>query len=155
MAPEVWQKLCQHYGIDCETSIDSNGFVSPKYSLSVDDNPVTFKRMFPDVSCRVGEEVSTTQGLEIVNTLLRIEQRLERQAIASPRSGLPAKPTYESDGMTRAAMPEWFVAHIKKIEVCTDYCTVALQDDLDDGWHILAICPQPGQRRPDYILGRL
>lgn len=26
--------------------------------------------------------------------------------------------------------------------------------ELDAGWRILAVCPQPDQRRPDYILGR-
>lgn len=35
-----------------------------------------------------------------------------------------------------------------------DSCTDGLQDCLNKGWRILAICPQPDQRRPDYILGR-
>lgn len=34
-----------------------------------------------------------------------------------------------------------------------DSCTDALQNRLDEGWRIIAACPQP-QRRPDYILGR-
>lgn len=34
-----------------------------------------------------------------------------------------------------------------------DACTDALQENLDDGWRIIAVCPQP-QRRPDYVLGR-
>lgn len=34
-----------------------------------------------------------------------------------------------------------------------DSCTDALQDRLDEGWRIIAACPQP-QRRPDYIMGR-
>jgi hypothetical protein len=33
-------------------------------------------------------------------------------------------------------------------------CTDAIQDHLANGWRILAIQPQPDQRRPDYILGR-
>jgi hypothetical protein len=36
----------------------------------------------------------------------------------------------------------------------TDCCTNRLQGLLDDGWRILAICVQPDQRRPDYVLGR-
>lgn len=35
-----------------------------------------------------------------------------------------------------------------------DCCTDNLQNQLDDGWRILAVCVQPNQRRPDYILGR-
>lgn len=33
-------------------------------------------------------------------------------------------------------------------------CTDALQANLNDGWRIICACPQPDQRRPDYILGR-
>lgn len=44
---------------------------------------------------------------------------------------------------------------INKVTVLTDYCTDGLQGFLVDGWRILAICPQPNQRRPDYVLGRV
>ena len=43
---------------------------------------------------------------------------------------------------------------IDSVKVANDYCTEALQKDLNDGWRIVAICVQPDQRRPDYILGR-
>lgn len=33
-------------------------------------------------------------------------------------------------------------------------CTDALQSELNNGWRIIAVCVQPDQRRPDYILGR-
>lgn len=37
----------------------------------------------------------------------------------------------------------------------TDCCTEALMRDyIDKGYRVVAICPQPDQRRPDYILGR-
>lgn len=37
----------------------------------------------------------------------------------------------------------------------TDCCTEKLQTDfIDQGYRVVAICPQPDQRRPDYILGR-
>lgn len=35
-----------------------------------------------------------------------------------------------------------------------DCCTDALQSELNNGWRIIAVCVQPDQRRPDYILGR-
>lgn len=37
-----------------------------------------------------------------------------------------------------------------KENVCTDI----LQTELNNGWRIIAVCVQPDQRRPDYILGR-
>lgn len=33
-------------------------------------------------------------------------------------------------------------------------CTDELQSELNNGWRIIAVCVQPDQRRPDYILGR-
>jgi hypothetical protein len=36
----------------------------------------------------------------------------------------------------------------------SDACSDALQNELDNGWRIIAACPQPDQRRPDYSLGR-
>ena len=41
-----------------------------------------------------------------------------------------------------------------EVEVFEDYCTDKLQEKLDEGYRILAVCVQPDQRRPDYILGR-
>ena len=35
-----------------------------------------------------------------------------------------------------------------------DCCTDELQGELNNGWRIIAVCVQPDQRRPDYILGR-
>ncbi len=35
-----------------------------------------------------------------------------------------------------------------------DCCTDALQAELNNGWRIIAVCVQPDQRRPDYVLGR-
>lgn len=43
---------------------------------------------------------------------------------------------------------------IEEVEVHEDACTESLQKKLDEGWRIIACCPQPDQRRPDYILGR-
>lgn len=46
------------------------------------------------------------------------------------------------------------IIDIKEVTIRSNYCTDALQIDLRDGWRILAICVQPDQRRPDYVLGK-
>jgi hypothetical protein len=43
---------------------------------------------------------------------------------------------------------------ISEVMVERDFCTEALQQKLTEGWRIVAVCVQPDQRRPDYILGR-
>ena len=44
---------------------------------------------------------------------------------------------------------------LDEVTVATDHCTEALQHKLNEGWRIVAVCPQPDQRRPDYVLGRV
>ena len=44
--------------------------------------------------------------------------------------------------------------HFNQTKVEYDCCTDHLNKQLQDGWRIIAVCPQPDQRRPDYVLGR-
>lgn len=43
---------------------------------------------------------------------------------------------------------------MNEVQVCEDCCTDYLQQQLDEGWRILAVCPPNAARRPDYVLGR-
>lgn len=43
---------------------------------------------------------------------------------------------------------------INEVRVIEDSCTDILQDWLNQGWRIIAVCPPNGTRRPDYVLGR-
>lgn len=43
---------------------------------------------------------------------------------------------------------------INEVHYETDLCTDTVADHLSDGWKILAVCPQPDQRRPDYVFGK-
>lgn len=52
------------------------------------------------------------------------------------------------------SVPNLGLLVMNSVSLLQDACTDALQRKLDEGWRILAICPQPDQRRPDYILGR-
>ena len=51
-------------------------------------------------------------------------------------------------------VPNLGLLNINELAYANDYCTESLQDRLNEGWRLLSICPQPNQRRPDYILGR-
>jgi hypothetical protein len=48
-----------------------------------------------------------------------------------------------------------FLNEVNKVKVKENYCTDNLQDELNRGWRILAVCVQPDGKRPDYILGRV
>lgn len=52
-------------------------------------------------------------------------------------------------------LPSMDLLMINETLLLEDSCTDSLQKNLDDGWGIIACIPRPGQRRPDYILGRV
>lgn len=54
----------------------------------------------------------------------------------------------------QVAIPNTLLWEVNEVLLKEDACTDAIQNLLDDGWRILAICPPACQRRPDYILGR-
>jgi hypothetical protein len=51
-------------------------------------------------------------------------------------------------------MPGQALSTYNDIMLLEDCCSDELQVQLGKGWRITAACPQPDQRRPDYILGR-
>lgn len=51
-------------------------------------------------------------------------------------------------------MPGQALSTYNEVMLMEDCCSDALQSELVRGWRIIAACPQPDQRRPDYILGR-
>lgn len=51
-------------------------------------------------------------------------------------------------------IPDLALMNITEVTWREDCCTEELQEMLDKGWRLLAVCPPNAQRRPDYILGR-
>lgn len=51
-------------------------------------------------------------------------------------------------------IPDMALMYIDEVTWLDDACTEMVQDHLNEGWRILAVCPPNAQRRPDYILGR-
>ena len=51
-------------------------------------------------------------------------------------------------------MPGQALSVYNEVMLLEDSCTDMLQSNLNKGWRIIAACPQPDSRRPDYILGR-
>lgn len=52
-------------------------------------------------------------------------------------------------------MPGNMMAMYNQVLLLENSCTDSLQCALNAGWRLIAACPQPDQRRPDYVLGRL
>lgn len=65
---------------------------------------------------------------------------------------LPSGNTYNNK--CEVHMPGMALATYNDLMLLEDACTDQLQSALNSGWRIISACPQPDQRRPDYILGR-
>jgi hypothetical protein len=65
----------------------------------------------------------------------------------------PAREDYYNERVN-VHVPGLALLTYNKTMLLEDCCTHYLQEMLDDGWRIIAVSPQPDQRRPDYILGR-
>lgn len=66
------------------------------------------------------------------------------------------KQTSELSWNAKVAVPvNTWLNNVNEICLKEDCCSDVLQDHLNSGWRIMAVCPQPDQRRPDYILGRV
>jgi hypothetical protein len=51
-------------------------------------------------------------------------------------------------------LPNLILYEMKELLLKEDACTYDINDHLKDDWKIIAVLPQHGQRRPDYILGK-
>lgn len=63
-------------------------------------------------------------------------------------------PMAEYNSKVDVHMPGNALMSFNETMLLEDSCTDSLQDILNQGWRITCACPQPAQRRPDYILGR-
>lgn len=55
---------------------------------------------------------------------------------------------------TQVHLPGNELMQIAEAFVMTNPCTEELNEQLQQGFRIIAVCPQIGQRRPDYVMGR-
>ncbi|WVR18126.1 hypothetical protein JXVLWARM_CDS_0075 [Burkholderia phage Bm1] len=76
----------------------------------------------------------------------------DRAVAKSTPQGVPARD--EFNHKVEVHMPGQALSNYNETMLLEDSCTDALQSVLDKGWRIIAACPQPDSRRPDYILGR-
>lgn len=108
-----------------------------------------FMARFPQlsVSIRGTCKSPTSTGSQIFEHILSVEQKLVEALKAFDKK-------VEFNTKCNVHVPNLGMLSINQVGIAKDYCTEALQEKLNEGWRILTVCPQPDQRRPDYILGR-
>lgn len=118
-------------------------------------------RYCTDIKALVSEELffelSMTDNIAAKPIKRMAESGASASSVAKQVSNKQAGP-----GDRREAFNEKVEVHVPGFALTTynrtmllgDSCTDELQAALDQGWRIIACCPQPNSRRPDYILGR-
>lgn len=89
--------------------------------------------------------------LEDVTT---INVNVDIEALANKPLTITTDGGNEYNNHVEVHMPGQALSLYNDVLLLEDACTDRLQSHLVDGWRIIAACPQPNQRRPDYILGR-
>ena len=83
----------------------------------------------------------------VIETIINAQNKLEKALSSFDKS-------VEFNEKCEVHIGNLGLLNINQVAYATDQCTESLQDILNKGWRILAVCPQPDQRRPDYILGK-
>lgn len=93
--------------------------------------------------------------MDIADPMKAVRPLLERMELAASRltadAGQAPAPAFNSH--TNSPIPGPHLLGISRVMIAEDCCTDRLQELLDEGWRLIAICPQEA-RRPDYVLGR-
>lgn len=99
-----------------------------------------------------GDAQIVVEGTGEPRPLVELAEQI--RAMETRLLGAAARPESYVNTRVDVHVPGAPLLYIDEVKVENDLCTEALQRELEDGWRIVAVCPQPDQRRPDYVLGR-
>lgn len=98
-----------------------------------------------DIKFKISQVIDVQ--IDITSQLIELAEKPIRIAQESGASN-----TYNNS--CEVHMPGNMMAMYNEVCILDDACSDVLQSNLNAGWRIIAACPQPDQRRPDYVLGR-
>lgn len=104
----------------------------------------------------LGEAVSVSSSFDVaLNPVMRAAEVIEAAAkkLEAFSNSVPDV-NCQYNEKVEVYTPGMGLMLFNRVMLLQDMCSDALQTELDNGWRIIAACPQPDQRRPDYIMGR-
>lgn len=134
--------------------LEGLGVVIPEealYSWTEFQAPIEVIAKIPFSVKLIPGEVSVSQFVALHWKLTSLEKAL--QTLIEKSSESP-KNSETFNKKCQVHLPGIGLLAINDVKLLEDCCTDALQKHLEDGWRIIAACPQTNQRRPDYILGK-
>jgi len=130
---------------DSEYKRESSWF-APKFACTGDQ---LLDIMSSDDSCAVESATLGDTNSGLIDRLERVLKKMEDLGALDIGNG-----DHVYNEKCEVHMPGMALATYNETLLMEDACSDALQDCLNSGWRIIAACPQPNSRRPDYILGR-
>lgn len=127
--------------------VGKSGYSSNMFTeeLSILDEEKILKLSLNNINFTVLEKIDL--NIDITDQLVALAEK-------------PIRLTQESVGdqyynnKCEVHMPGMAMSMYNEMLLLEDCCTDELQSKLNSGWRIISACPQPDQRRPDYIMGR-
>lgn len=107
-----------------------------------------------NVESQIADKITArVADLDMVLTRMQVAAaRLEAQHVISVDDGFEADVGWNAKTQSPLSGP---VLHsFNQVMLCEDYCSDQLQSRMNEGWRLIAVCPQES-RRPDYVLGRV
>lgn len=104
-------------------------------------------------SPKLGASELVMDTIDPMAALLPLLDRMELAAARLTAEANYCQPAPAFSSHTNSPLSGPNLLGISRLKLVEDCCTDALQSELDDGWRLVAVCPQEA-RRPDYILGR-
>ena len=98
-----------------------------------------------DITYTVGERNEILD--QMLDKNMKLLERYTEQITTFSKNTFNAKVGVHSGS---SALQEY-----NQLMLVEDSCTDNVQSYLAEGWRIVAVCPQPDSRRPDYILGKV
>ena len=147
----VWEAMSDEDYTELREVIPTLPSEKPKYGfydthfLTQDALPVVAKH-------KLTFSVSQDENHGVGHMLVKLQNRLDELELRDHQEN---KALLAMRGAAiQITIPSLGLLAIREVQVLEDACTDHLQRELNEGWHIIAVCPPNNQRRPDYILGR-
>lgn len=159
---QALQSCCAH-GVDASSVVACTSWYSYPDLLVTDAQYVNlsmdglwFRETKTTITAQT--QVESTLGTllnQLAEKLERVEQAMDFCSAPRRMPGMPADVEHDYyNQVVGAHLSGNALSLYNELMLASDCCTDELQTRLDEGWRIIAACPQP-QRRPDYILGRI
>lgn len=124
----------------------------PDRTISGPDEGYAYYDPIPDTLIVTSDEVAALCLAEIPFRIESSKQLDFTTLSKEPIQTVPRETYYNTRVNVHASNSALMIYN--EVMLLTDSCTDRLQEHLNMGWRMVAVCVQPDQRRPDYILGR-